>query len=655
VIGFGAAFQNVLDASRDDCARPDRVDADGFRGRSQRGRLAVGRFHSFAWFISDANAFPAPRIDNSQGNRKACLPPFQAPLSCMDFSLMPDAQGSPSEWVSTLNRLKRAWTAKPAGVALGRSLTGALLGTGLFLMLLSSLSAETNAQTTTAVPVMPSEMPRLGAVDERYQSYNVEMLEVTGGKFWKPYGQEAVREQKPPADAQVDPSTPEGMDPSLYEYRPPLDLGNRRLRALAAVLAPAYVRVSGTWANATYFPTAGKAPGKPPAGFNGVLTHLQWKGVVDFASATGSRIVTSFANSPGTRDADGQWNPVQAQRFVEYTQSIGGHLAAAEFMNEPTLAAMGGAPKGYDAQEYGRDFRAFHDFAKKSAPEMLVLGPGSVGETTRPGAQLAYGLSGIIRTQDLLQASGPGVDAFSYHHYGAASQRCAGAGTMPTTTAAAALSEEWLSRTDATLAFYRGLRDQFEPGKPLWVTETAETACGGNPWSSTFLDTFRYLDQLGRLAKGGVQVVMHNTLTASDYALLDDHTHAPRPNYWAALLWRKSMGTVVLDAGIPIEHGLHVYAHSLRGKPGGVALLAINTDQSAPRFLTLPIAGERYTLSAADLQKGNVLLNGTELKLSDRDELPPLSGVPSAAGRASFEPGTITFLALPEANNKDCQ
>ena len=70
-------------------------------------------------------------------------------------------------------------------------------------------------------------------------------------------------------------------------------------------------------------------------------------------------------------------------------------------------------------------------------------------------------------------------------------------------------------------------------------TETADAACGGNPWAATFLDTFRYLDQLGRLAKQGVQVVAHNTLAASDYGLLDEHTFAPRPNYWGALLWRR--------------------------------------------------------------------------------------------------------------------
>ena len=35
--------------------------------------------------------------------------------------------------------------------------------------------------------IAPSNIPRIGAVDERFQSYNIEMIEVTGGNFWKPY------------------------------------------------------------------------------------------------------------------------------------------------------------------------------------------------------------------------------------------------------------------------------------------------------------------------------------------------------------------------------------------------------------------------------------------------------------------------------------
>ena len=102
-------------------------------------------------------------------------------------------------------------------------------------------------------------------------------------------------------------------------------------------------------------------------------------------------------------------------------------------------------------------------------------------------------------------------------------------------------------------------------------------------WGGTFLDTFRYLDQLGRLAKQEVRVVAHNTLVASDYGLLEEKTFTPKPNYWAALLWRQLMGTTVLESGVPIQPGLHVYAHCLRGTPGGVALLAINTDKTASR------------------------------------------------------------------------
>ena len=108
----------------------------------------------------------------------------------------------------------------------------------------------------------------------------------------------------------------------------------------------------------------------------GVLTRQQWKGLIDFSKAVDARIVTSFSNSVGTRDAAGVWTTAQAKRFLDYTKSVGGSVAAAEFMNEPNLAAMGGAPKGYDAAAYGRDFKIFRAFAKQAVPEMVILGPG---------------------------------------------------------------------------------------------------------------------------------------------------------------------------------------------------------------------------------------------------------------------------------------
>jgi hypothetical protein len=305
-------------------------------------------------------------------------------------------------------------------------------------------------------------------------------------------------------------------------------------------------------------------------------------------------------------------------------------------MNEPDLISISGAPAGYDAAAYGRDVGLFRAFMKQTAPEIMILGPGTTGESAL--------------ASDLLAASGSGTDVFSYHHYGTLSERCIGSSAPE-----AALSEEWLSRTDRTLAFYRTLRDQFEPGRPIWLTETAEAACGGNRLSATFLDTFRYLDQLGRLAKAGVQVVMHNTLAASDYGLLDETTFDPRPNYWGALLWRKLMGAIVLDSGVPVEAGLHVYGHCQRGTPGGVALLVINTDRIASHPLTLAKPSERYTFDAASLSAPIVRLNGATLGLDDKDDLPPIAGARTAAGALSFAPATISFLTIPGAGNSACQ
>ena len=496
-------------------------------------------------------------------------------------------------------------------------------------------------------------LPRIGTVDARFSSYNVEMVEVIGGRFWKPYAaDDHAREAERPSPAPAA-EAPAGMDPALYEYRPPIDLTQPRLRTLAAALGPAYVRVSGTWANTVSFHDAdGPPPATIPEGFGGVLTRQEWAGVVDFARAVDAEIVTSVATSPGTRDAAGVWTPAQAQALLAFTTSVGGRIAAAEFMNEPTYAAMGGAPAGYDAAAYGRDVAAFAHFIRQAAPDLLFLGPGSVGEggvfPSGPGG-------GMLASVDLLAATGPVFDAFSFHIYGAASERCASLGAATQTTAAAALSDDWLARSGEITAYYAKLRDQFLPGKPLWVTETADAACGGNPWASTFLDTFRYLVQHGDLARRGVEVIAHNTLASSDYGLLDEHTLAPRPNYWATLLWRRLMGETVLDPGpAPAPH-LFLYAHCLRGTPGGVALLVINTDREASQTLDLGTAAERYTLSARDLLDTQVQLNGRELALGANDALPELTGEPTDPGRLSFAPASITFLAIPAAHNANCR
>jgi len=508
---------------------------------------------------------------------------------------------------------------------------------------------------TQAAPasIALSALPRLGEVDARYQSYNVEMAEVIGARFWKPYSKNPAAQPAPPPARPSGEPPRIGIDPEMFASRPPADLTNARLRTLAAALGPAFVRVSGTWANSVYFHDSDDpAPTAPPPGFQGVLTRSQWKGVVDFAKAVDAKIVTSFAVSAGVRDAAGAWTPDQAGRVLAYTKRVGGDIAAAELFNEPTIPMAGGAPPGYDAVAFARDMAVFRAFAQRAAPRMLILGPGSAGE----GVALLPRSLAMLRSEDLLAASPrPVFDVFSYHFYGTVSRRCApmmgpGLGTTPD----AALSDVWLSRTDRVREFYAGLRDRFAPGKPMWLTETAEAACGGNPWATTFLDSFRYLDQLGRLARQGVQLVIHNTLAASEYALIDQATMTPRPNYWAALLWRRLMGPTVLDPGTALP-GVHLYAHCMAGRPGGVTLLAIMTNRTGPASVDLPTVAERYTLSARTLDEERVQLNGRDLLLGPGDRLPALQPDRIPAGRVELAPASITFLAVPGAGNAACK
>ena len=338
-------------------------------------------------------------------------------------------------------------------------------------------------QPAAAATISPAKMSQVATVSDRFQSYNVEMAEVIGGNFWKPYSRrDTSAPSAPSATFEI------GKDPSLFEARPPIDLRNRRLRILAAALGPAYVRVSGTWANSSWFQDDAPAATAPEA-FTGVLTRNQWAGMMDFARAVDAKVVTSFAISKGVRDQAGLWTPVEAQKILAYTKAVNGEIVAAELFNEPNVASMVAVP-GLRRRGLCSDVAAFRTFIDSHAPGIKLVGPGSVGEGTNATPIPSVSMIG---SEDLLRAEPqPRFTVFSYHFYGAVSERCQARVPSMGTTADQALSEAWLARTETVFDFYKPLRDRYAPGAPIWITETADAACGGNRWGATFLDSFRY-------------------------------------------------------------------------------------------------------------------------------------------------------------------
>lgn len=514
-----------------------------------------------------------------------------------------------------------------------------------------ALTTICNPSASAQVAVSPQRMKVLGEVDPRFVSYNVEAVEVTGGRFWAPY-KSAAQTAAAGASDKGSGDQPAGIDSSFFQYRPPIDLSSPKLRKLAVGLGPAYVRVSGTWRNTTYFQNNDDPPVKsPPEGFNGVLTRAEWKGVVEFAKAVNADIVASVATSAGTRDTNGVWTAIQAKPWLDYTKQIGAHIAAMEFMNEPTLLSFGGVPKGYDAASFGRDAKIFGSFLRRESPGTIYLGPGSAAEglplPSMPGGRHFD----IVSTDDLMKATGPIFDAFSYHFYSMPSHRCLGQGGADPKQL---LTSEWLDRDLTVYNFYAKERDAYLPRKNLWLTETGEGSCGGDTWAAEFADSFRLLDQFGALAQRSVKTIMYNTLASSDYGLLNEETLEPRPNYWAALFWKRTMGTRALDPGFVPAKNLRVYAQCMKDSNGGVALLVLNMDGASEALLKLPVAGERYSLSSPDIFGQTVLLNGKELRVGPDGTVPSIHGEPSHPGTTKFAPLTITFIEMPSAGNQNC-
>lgn len=504
------------------------------------------------------------------------------------------------------------------------------------LLASGSASAIHAAQGDDPIRVDAAKLPFVRSIDERYQSYQIGMSHLTGGETWKAY------------DPKADVSKQASNVAAVREVRPAADLNNRRLRNLTAALAPLYIRYGGTTSNSVYFQDDDRPQlEKAPEGYSVVLTRASWKGAIDFAKSVDAKILTGFTASKGVRDASGVWTPRMAAPWLAFTKRAGGQIYAAELFNEPNAPDGNAAPKGVPPEELARDFNVFRTFVKKAAPKLKVAAPG----VARLGVEIPS-LDHYTPEQYMAARPQPQVDILSYHFYGALAERCAPPGSPVGISPEMALTEEWLARPDAVFQQHKALRDRVAPRAPIWLTETGGGACGGMRWQPSFLDTFRYLDTHARLAKRGLDAIFTHALISGSNGIIDEKTFVPNASYWAAVLWRRMMGTKVLDAG-ENRAGLHLYAHCLRGSRGGVTLLAINL-RGASTAIEVGGPAQIYSLTAADLQSRTVLLNGNALALQSDDRLPAMAPTRASASRIELAPTSSTFIALPNAHNPTC-
>ena len=477
-------------------------------------------------------------------------------------------------------------------------------------------------------------------------SYNVEMTEVTGGTFWKAYTPEQIAgtEMFPPIKGMHEMA-------GLMQWYDPIESTNPRLIKLAKEFGPVWVRVSGTWATKTYYDFEGK--GVAPEGYQNCMTKQQWINIMDFVDAVGAKLLISVANCQGLHSAEEPWNPSQAELIFNLSKEHGHPIDAVEFTNEPNMMEMTGFPKGYTPAHFRRDQDLFHQWIRENHPDCLIVGPCTTDpEAMRMGADGGKGGAGIAdvfpscTTGDLMDGCTEKLDVFSYHYYNGISERLAS--VMPTMhwQPEAATTEPYLAMAGACARAFAPYRDKYCPGGEMWVTESGDAGGGGDTWASTYLDVFRTLNELGDFSTVTNGVIFHNTLASSDYGFLQHGTFEPRPNYFAALLWTKLMGTTVYDSGIPVSEGAHVFAHSRKDGKDGVVYLVINNSTTEETTVQLPKDADAYVLSADGLRARVMKLNGKDLVLGKNDELPDLAPVKVAAGETTLAPAMMAFYVM---------
>jgi heparanase 1 len=411
----------------------------------------------------------------------------------------------------------------------------------------------------------------------------------------------------------------------------PLALGDERLRAAAARLAPAYLRIGGTAADLVTFEPNGHGVRVDEDGTRRFGPD-RWRDIHEFTRAAGLDLVFTVGAGQAARDAAGRWRAASLEPLLDYAAATDTAPAVWEFGNEPNGHAMVfGSDWRVTGEAYAADMQTFRDLVTSRFAAARLSGPGSnllplLGEH-------------VPITPRSLARAGALFDVVAWHFYPLQSRRCPYEWRRPT------LSNLLGTRVheDAMRALVRvrESRDAYAGEAALWLGETASAMCGGQSGlSDTFASSLWWAEHLARMARGGADVVVRQALVGADYGLIDEVTYGPRPDYWVSVLWKRLMGARVLDAwasagplaeardGLMAVFGTgpvprsEAFAHCLPGG-GGVTYLLLNPGAVPAAFRGLAAAGaagELRLLTASHVTATTLRLNGVPVSGDTADE-----------------------------------
>ena len=418
-------------------------------------------------------------------------------------------------------------------------------------------------------------------------------------------------------------------------------LGKARLRALTNALttsestaAQSILRVGGTDADNVFWNVS--APNKPNPVYTGdkyTLNSTRLEVLCEFVRSTNLSLVLGLNGGIHHRhQANKSWNPAPARSLLEYltnpVSACNKRLYAVELTNEPNLFLE--SQKFYlSGKQLAQDYLTLHN---------LLVELNLRQNIKIAGVDVAYqfpvGLGPLVPTTKYFLEHGGGkhLDILTWHWYALESKRCPFKGKFSPASQESALSLHTFNKADEWEVDLHKIKAKYAPNAALWLGEMALVSCGGaKNITNTFCGSFWYLDELCRRALRGNQVVVRQTITGSNYGMVDTSTLKPLPDYWTSLMFTRFVGTEVFNvtsitvAGNDDTANLRAYAFSNRNNPGTYryTLVLLNIDHGVDfRISNLSIDGVDVSATMAGRMEYHVTTSSQfQASKLDADEI----------------------------------
>nr|XP_023664414.1 heparanase [Paramormyrops kingsleyae] len=371
-----------------------------------------------------------------------------------------------------------------------------------------------------------------------------------------------------------------------------------------------------------------------------------------FANCSGFDLI--FGLNAALRTKTNSWDSRNAETLLAYCEQKGYNMSW-ELGNEPNSYEKKFGIR-LDGHQLGQDFMHLRRILQASRlyRDASLYGP----DISQPRG---YRLTLL---EKFLKSGAEAINVCTWHHY-----YVNGRETSRKDFLDPVVLDSLMAKTNEVLQIV----DRVSPGKRVWLGETSSAYGGGAVGlSDTFLAGFMWLDKLGLAAKQGLDVVIRQALIGAGTYHLVDNNLDPVPDYWLSVLYKRLVGSEVLDAAFSSgdrDGRLRVYLHCTRRdrpdfRSGSVTLFALNLDEAMVQ-LALPhhvanSSAQAFVLEAGvsdpgDLQSRWVRLNGEVLKMVNDTTLPPLRGTTLPPGKPLRLPGfSFAFWVLQDAGAPAC-